>query len=137
VGLTPWGPIGGGFLSGKYTREKRPESEDEGRLAVMADDTEEAWHRRSTEKNWLILEVMDDIRDAHEGSTHAQIAIAWLLAQTGVDSVIIGVRTMAQLEDNLQATGLQLTADELKRLSEVSFPFEGYPYRFIRNYGTR
>lgn len=137
VGITPWGPLGGGFLSGKYSRGKRPEGEEDGRLAVMAEDTEEAWHRRDTTRNWRILEVMDEIKNVREGVTHVQIAIAWLLAQPAVDSVIIGVRTMTQLEDNLQAVDLQLSEDELTRLNEVSAPWEGYPYRFIRNYGVR
>jgi aryl-alcohol dehydrogenase-like predicted oxidoreductase len=52
VGITPWGPLGGGFLSGKYKKDERPELEEDGRLAMMEDDSEEAWDKRSTKKNW-------------------------------------------------------------------------------------
>ncbi len=135
VGLTPWGPLGGSFLSGKYRRGERPQH---GRLAVMPDDTEEAWDRRATERNWAILDVMDDIA-ANYNLTHSQIALAWVLAQPAVASVIIGVRTPEQLEDNLKATDAQaqLPAEEIERLNDVSAPPLGYPYRFIKVYGNR
>jgi aryl-alcohol dehydrogenase-like predicted oxidoreductase len=137
VGITPWGPLGGGFLSGKYKKDERPELEEDGRLAMMEDDSEEAWDKRSTKKNWQILEVMEEIKNIHEGATIAQIALAWLNAQPAVDSVIIGVRTMSQLEDNLKAVDLQLSEDELLRLTKVSAPDKGYPYRFLRKFGIR
>lgn len=133
VGIVPWGPLGGGFLSGKYQRDQRP---TQGRIAVMSDETEEAWARRATQRNWCILDVMDDIVTSYE-ATHSQIALAWLLAQPAVASVIMGVRTVAQLEDNLRAIDLQLPEEEITRLSEASAPEEGYPYRFIRTYGDR
>ena len=134
VGIVPWGPLGGGFLSGKYKRGERP---TEGRIAIMPDHSEEAWERRATERNWRILDVMDDIVTSYGDATHSQIALAWLLAQPGVDSVIIGVRTMAQLEDNLRAAELRLPPEEIARLNEVSAPVIGYPYHFLRTYGSR
>jgi aryl-alcohol dehydrogenase-like predicted oxidoreductase len=134
VGIVPWGALGGGFLSGKYRRDERPA---EGRLAMMPDDTEEAWDRRNVGKNWRILDVMDDIVTSYDGLTHSQVALAWLLAQPAVDSVLIGVRTEAQLEDNLKAAEVLLSPDELARLDEVSALEEGYPYRFLKMYATR
>ena len=134
VGLVPWGPLGGGFLSGKYQRSERP---TEGRIALMPDHAEEAWERRATQRNWRILDVMDDIVTSYAGATHSQIALAWLLAQPAVDSVVIGARTMAQLEDNLRALDLELPPEEIARLNEVSAPEEGYPYHFLRAYGAR
>lgn len=133
VGLTPWGPLGGGFLAGKYHRGDKPKH---GRLAVMADETEEAWQRRSTEQNWQIIDAMDDIATNYN-ITHSQIALAWLLAQPAVTSVIIGVRTPQQLEDNLKAIEINLPSTEIARLTEISAPDEGYPYRFLRIYGSR
>lgn len=133
LSLVPWGPLGGGFLSGKYHRGDRPQS---GRLAVMPDESEEAWHRRDRERNWRVLDVMDDIVTEYN-LKHTQIAIAWLLAQPGVDSVILGARTMDQLEDNLQAAELDLPAEEVERLTQISAPPKGYPYRFIDSYGQR
>lgn len=136
VSIVPWGPLGGGFLSGKYQRGKKPEKASEGRIAVMSEDSEEAWEKRATQRNWQILDVMDDIASNYD-YTHPQIALAWLLAQPAVSSVIIGVRTMAQLEDNLKAAEIELPGDELERLNDVSAPEPIYPYRFLENYGQR
>ena len=133
LGLTPWGPLGGGFLSGKYQPGSKPE---QGRLAMMPDETEEAWHRRARESNWNILQVVDEIAKARQAS-YSQIALAWLLRQPAVSSVIIGVRTLEQLEDNLAACRVALGEDELNRLDQASRPDEPYPYRFIQQYGSR
>jgi aryl-alcohol dehydrogenase-like predicted oxidoreductase len=133
VGLTPWGPLGGGFLSGKYQPGQRPVEASDGRLAIARDDWEESWTRRNTERNWQTLEVISEIIAAHPGATYSQVALAWLLARPAVDSVIIGVRTMEQLEDNLGVVDLTLSAGELARLDKASAVPEGYPYRFIRN----
>ncbi len=137
VGITPWGPLGGGFLTGKYQRDKRPKEASEGRIAVMTEDTEEAWHRRDIERNWDILDAMNEIREAHAGATFSQIAVAWLLAQPAVASVIVGARTREQLADNLGASELRLSVDEVARLDQVSALEPGYPYRFIASYGQR
>ena len=136
VGLTPWGPLGGGFLSGKYKRGQRPTDSSAGRIATTADDTEEAWSRRSTEHNWNINDAVGEIAEARNIS-YSQVALAWLRAQPAVSSVIIGARTMAQLEDNLGAAQLELTPEELARLDTVSAMPELYPYRFLENYQRR
>jgi aryl-alcohol dehydrogenase-like predicted oxidoreductase len=133
VGLTPWGPLGGGFLSGKYRPGDRP---SEGRLAMMPDETEESWLRRSSERNWGILQVVDEVARAHK-ATHSQVALAWLLQQPAVCSVIIGARTLAQLDDNLAAGKLSLSEEELARLSHASEPDDPYPYRFLKLYASR
>ncbi len=137
LGLTPWGPLGGGFLSGKYQRQKPPRSADNGRIAIMSDEVEESWERRNTERNWRILDAVEEILTAHPEATHAQVAIAWLLAQPVVSSVIIGVRTMSQLEDNLGAADLELSPQEIDNLNDVSALEEAYPYRFLQLYGVR
>lgn len=133
LGLTPWGPLGGGYLSGKYQPGEKPE---EGRLSMMPDETEEAWHRRAIERNWSILQVVDEIAKAHQ-ATHSQVALAWTMRQPAVSSVIMGVRTLAQLDDNLAASNVSLTSEELGRLDQVSKPEARYPYRFIEQYGSR
>ncbi|MCU0497359.1 MAG: aldo/keto reductase [Anaerolineae bacterium] len=136
VGITPWSPLGGGFLSGKYKRGDRPQDLDNGRIAMMPDDVEEAWDRRATERNWNVIEAIGQIVEAR-GVTYSQVALAWLRAQPAVSSTIIGVRTMAQLEDNLGAAELNLTGDELQTLDQASALPEMYPYRFIQHYGYR
>ena len=133
LGLTPWGPLGGGFLSGKYHPGDKPQ---EGRLAMMPDETEESWLRRSKERNWAILQVVDEVARSHQ-ATHSQVALAWLLHQPAVCSVIIGARTLAQLDDNLAAGQLSLSEEELARLSQASEPDDPYPYRFLKLYGSR
>lgn len=133
VSLTPWGPLGGGFLTGKYKKGERPTS---GRIADMPEHTEEAWQRRNTERNWDIIDAVGAIAEARD-ATYAQIALAWVKAQTAVASVILGARTMAQLEDNLGAAEITLTEDEIAQLNTASTPPEQYPYRMIEAYGMR
>ena len=133
LGLTPWGPLGGGFLSGKYRPGEKPQ---QGRLAMMPDETEESWLRRSQERNWATLRVVDEVARDHR-ATHSQVALAWLFQQAAVCSVIIGVRTLAQLDENLDAGQLSLSEDELARLSTASEPEDPYPYRFLKLYGAR
>ena len=133
LGLTPWGPLGGGFLSGKYHPGDKPR---EGRLAMMRDETEESWLRRSKERNWAILQAVDAVARAHQ-ATHSQVALAWLLHQPAVCSVIIGARTLSQFDENLAAGELSLSEEELAHLSQTSEPDDPYPYRFLKLYGSR
>jgi len=133
LGLTPWGPLGGGFLSGKYHPGGKPK---EGRLAIMPDETEESWLRRSGERNWAILQEVDELARSHQ-ATHSQVALAWLLHQPAVCSVIIGARTLDQLDDNLAAGQLSLSEKELAHLSQASEPDDPYPYRFLKLYAAR
>lgn len=137
VDLIPWGPLGGGFLSGKYRPGQPPASPDDGRLATTPDHDEEAWSRRATGKNWQILREIDEVISNHPGATASQVALAWLLSRPTVASVVLGVRTLAQLEDNLGAAELRLSDDELATLDAASALEDGYPYRFLRLYGIR
>ena len=102
----------------------------------MTGNVEEAWHRRDTEQNWRILDTVSVWRSKYNASA-SQIAMAWLLAQPAVSSVIIGVRTLNQLEDNLGATNIQLQAEDIAELERVSSTGAGYPYRFLEQYGMR
>ena len=133
LGLVPWGPLGGGFLSGKYRAGERPTA---GRIATTPDRAEEAWERRATERNWRILDTVGEIAAVRD-KTYAQVALAWLRAQPTVVAPIIGARTPEQLADNLGSVGWELTAEELFQLDKASAIEEGYPYRMMRVYGTR
>lgn len=133
IGSVPWGPLGGGFLSGKYSAGQRPQ---EGRLATAPAEEEESWQRRATDRNWEILAAIGKIAEKREKS-YPQVALNWLLSRPEVSSVIIGARTPAQLEDNLGATGWELSGAELDVLDDVSAPELGYPYRMIDEYGAR
>jgi len=136
IGIVPWGPLGGGFLSGKYQPGKKPQEETAGRLAVMAEDTEEYWERRNTQRNWKIIETVGSIAQEREASP-AQISLAWLRAKPFVSSIVIGARTMQQLEDNLKSAEIDLSSQEIEILDQASKMPELYPYRFIENYGKR
>ena len=133
IGITPWSPLGGGFLSGKYKRSEEPE---EGRIATTTDFNEESWQRRSTERNWQILAAVEEVAEAHAASV-PQVALAWLRQRKEVSSVILGVRTLAQLKDNLGAADLDLTKEDITKLDEASTLPELYPYRMIRDFGAR
>lgn len=136
LGVVPWSPLGGGFLSGKYDPDRRPTDAAEGRLATQPDEDEEAWHRRATERNWRIIDAAAAVAD-EVGATMSQVALAWLLTRRPVASVIMGVRTSEQLEDNLGAATLELSSESLGRLDAVSALEPSYPYRFIEAYGSR
>ena len=130
LGVIPWSPLGGGFVSGKYRRGARPP--EDSRIAGAVESMEEYWDRRSTERNWATLDVVGEISEA-TGKSYAQIALNWLLRQPAVTAPILGVRTMDQLEDNLGAAGWRLDDEQVRRLSEASAPEDTYPHRFIRN----
>lgn len=135
VDISPWGPLGGGFLSGKYERGSEP-SEGSGRIASSPDSHEEAWSRRANERNWRIIETVGRVAEGH-GATQPQVALAWLLAQPWVTSPILGARTMEQLEDNLGAVDVQLQPEDLFVLGEASALPDLYPYRMIAQNASR
>ncbi|MDC6365725.1 MULTISPECIES: aldo/keto reductase [Flavobacteriaceae] len=132
LGLLPWGPLGGGFLTGKYDKSKPTV----GRISNSDATSEEAWERRNLDKNWLIVDELKQLAKVY-GATPSQIAIAWLLAKEAVSSVVIGPRTLNQLKDNMGATHIKLAANDFKALNNLSALEEMYPYRFIEQYGQR
>ena len=130
LGVIPWSPLGGGFLSGKYRRDEEPPQGS--RISEAVESMEEYWNRRATERNWAVLDVVGEISEAI-GKSYAQISLNWLLRQEGVTAPIIGARTIEQLEDNLGACGWELDNEQVDELSEAGAPEDTYPYRFIRN----
>ena len=123
------GPLGGGFLSGKYRRGEEPP--ENSRIAEVPDEFEVAWVRCNVERNWRTLDVVGEISE-ETGKSYAQIALNWLLRQEGVTAPVIGARHVEQLEDNLGAAGWELSPEQVARLSEVSAIEDVYPYRMIR-----
>jgi len=126
VGLMVWSPLAGGFLSGKYSR-----------------DTDAVEGRRinfdfppvNKDKAFDIIEVMQQIA-TDKGVSVAQIALAWLLHQPAVTSVIIGANKQSQLHDNMHAVAVQLSSDELKKLDEVSKLAPEYPGWMLDRQGS-
>ncbi len=129
LGLMVWSPLAGGLLSGKFG----PGSNN------PTDARRTSFDFPPVEKNraWACIEVMREVGEAH-GVSVAQVALAWLLAKPHVMSVIIGAKTTEQLDDNLAAVGLTLTAEEMQRLDAVSELPSEYPgWMFARQGGGR
>jgi aryl-alcohol dehydrogenase-like predicted oxidoreductase len=127
IGLLPWSPLAGGWLSGKYRRNAVPTGAT--RLGTNPDRGMEAYGpRNEDEHTWRVLDALKSVADA-AGSTQAAVALAWLDAQPAVTSTILGARTIEQLQQNLAAVDLELDADQLATLTEASTPrTEVYPY---------
>ena len=120
VGVLVWSPLAGGLLSGKYRRDAQPES---GRQLTD-------WNEPLVQDEDRLYDTIDVLVQVAQdrGVSPAQVALAWLLTRPGVTSLVIGARTDEQLADNLQAAELELTAEEVARLEEVSRPPLAYPH---------
>ncbi|HKJ44304.1 MAG TPA: aldo/keto reductase [Balneolales bacterium] len=118
LGVLPWSPLSGGFLTGKY-RRNQDGPEDARRTGFDFPPVDK-------EKAYDVVDAMDEIAKKHESSI-PQVALAWLLEQNGVASVIIGAKNMSQLDDNLSSAEVELTADELATISEITQPPQIYP----------
>ena len=118
IAVLPWSPLAGGFLSGKFTRD--------------AESDPDAWSvcydfpPVNKDRGYDIIDVMRDVATAHDVSV-AHIALAWLLHQPAVTSVIIGAKRLDQLNDNLGSIDVTLTNDDLDRLNTVSALAPEYP----------
>ena len=126
LGLLPWSPLGGGWLSGKYQRDQRPSGAT--RLGEDPDRGMEAYGRRGTPRAWEVIDAVQKLAAAR-GVSMAEIALAWVTDRPGVTSTILGARTVGQLESNLRAAGLRLTEAENAALNAASDPRPAdYPY---------
>ncbi len=127
LGLLPWSPLGGGWLTGKYRRDERPKGAT--RLGENPNRGVEGYDRRSgVERTWDVIAAVQEIAAAR-GASMAQVALAWLVDRPTVTSVILGARTLEQLEDDLGAADLHLSPVETERLDAASDPGAAdYPY---------
>ena len=127
LGLLPWSPLGGGWLTGKYTRDQRPAGAT--RLGEDPDRGVEAYDRRGrSQRTWDVVDAVGATAAAR-GLTPAQVALAWLVDRPAVTSVVLGARTLAQLDDNLGVVGVHLSTTETAVLDAASDPGVGdYPY---------
>lgn len=130
VGILPWSPLGGGFLSGKYRKGQTPPA------GTRLEQWKDRWGRFDSERNWRILAAVDRVAEATGGST-SQVALAWLLRKPTVTSVIFGARSLEQLDDNLGAAALKLSDEQVAALDEASAFELGYPYEFMGRIQSR
>ena len=120
LGILVWSPLAGGWLSGKYTRNSKPE--DGRHVRGFKEPPIYDW-----EHLWNIVDVVVAIA-GERGVSGAVVSLAWVLQRQGVSSVIVGGRTDAQFADNLKAADLKLSPEEVSRLDAVSQPPLIYPY---------
>jgi aryl-alcohol dehydrogenase-like predicted oxidoreductase len=128
LGVTAWGPLGAGFLTGRYRRDEPMPAGS--RMAGAGDDLEEAPHRRAIERNFQVIDAAEEIA-RERGITVPQVALAWLLGVEGMAAPIIGPRTLEQLDGLLGADTIELTPDERARLEAPAPPPELYPHRLL------
>jgi aryl-alcohol dehydrogenase (NADP+) len=126
LGLLPWSPLGGGWLSGKYRRDERPAGAT--RLGEDPDRGMEAYDRRSSDRTWRVIDAVQTVAE-DRGASMAEVALAWVTGRPAVSSTILGARTTDQLQANLRAAGLRLTPEETAVLDAASDPDPvDYPY---------
>lgn len=127
VGLLPWGPLAGGWLTGKYSRDERPTGAT--RLGENPNRGMEAYDRKAaSDRTWRVLDAVASVA-AETGASAAQVALAWLVDRPAVTSVILGARTVEQLEANMAAAELTLTPEQRAALDDASaVQAPDYPY---------
>lgn len=130
LGLMVWSPLAGGLLSGKYSQGADGKTEGEGRRAKLE------FPRVDQDRAFELVDAMRPMADARAVSV-AALAIAWLLHQKAVSSVIVGAKRAGQLAENLAASDIELTQGELARLDEIGAPEPEYPQWAIHAQGTR
>ncbi len=118
IGIMPWSPLAGGFLSGKYTRDNQ--------IAGNSRRDTFDFPPINKEKAYDIIDVMAGIAKNHDVSV-AAVALNWVTKQPGVCSTIIGARNLQQLNDNIEAVKLELTSDDMQKLNEISALSSEYP----------
>jgi aryl-alcohol dehydrogenase-like predicted oxidoreductase len=127
VGVIPWGPLAGGWLTGKH----RPSGPATGsRVVTAAPEHAESWDQRARDRTWAVLQAVQEIAGRRQVSP-AQVAINWLRAKPLVTAPILGARSLEQLEDNLACLAWGLTSEETANLDKVSAVETPYPYDFI------
>jgi aryl-alcohol dehydrogenase-like predicted oxidoreductase len=121
LGITPWSPLAGGALSGKYTRRNAGQHKAD-RAALVEGFLDE--------NTYTVVDELEIIAKAHQ-TTVASVALAWLHAQPGVTSIIIGARRLPQFEDNIGALDVNLTAEDFARLDAATEPTFGFPQSML------
>ena len=125
LGILPWSPLGGGFLTGKYKREKeRPEN-------ARRSDPENQFLQFDEDKGFDIVDELETVAKNHN-ATITQAALNYLLRKPAVSSVIIGARNKEQLADNLKTSDWQMTPEEVAKLDEISILPRVYPYWMLK-----
>jgi len=131
IGVLPWSPLGGGWLTGKYLADQRPSG-----LTRLGEDQNrgvEAYDLRNTVRTWRVIDTVQSAADSRHVPM-SQVALNWLRRRPGVTSILLGCRTVEQLTENLAALSWSLDDDEMRSLTEASAPgIPAYPYGFLEH----
>lgn len=130
VGVIPWSPLRGGWLTGKYRRGMQAPLRGTRVDEATEQDWGEKWEAYATERTWQIVDVLLEVAAA-EGKTPAQVALNWVMDRPTITAPIIGARTLEQLEDNLGASGWEMDSGHRQRLDDVSALELPYPYNWV------
>ena len=132
VGIIPWSPLRGGWLSGKYRRGMSAPPMDTRVEDAEKNNWSERWSVYANDRTWGVIDQLLAVAE-ETGKTPAQVALNWVMNRPGIIAPILGVRTMAHLEDNLGATGWILTAEQTRKLDQASDVPLPYPYSFFQD----
>ncbi len=127
VGVIPWGPLRGGWLSGRYRREMGGAPEGSRVKTAEKEGWMETWARYDNDRTWAIIDELDRIAAIHD-TTPAVVAIRWIAQQPVVTAPILGASRFEQLEANLAAVDVRLGDDDMAALERVSHVEGSYPY---------
>jgi aryl-alcohol dehydrogenase-like predicted oxidoreductase len=130
LGILPWSPLASGFLSGKYAKDQPPPA------GVRLEKWKDRFADYANERGWRTIEAVKAVA-GEKSTTASAVSLAWLLAKPAVSSVIFGARSIEQLDDNLKASEVKLSLEDVKRLDDASAFDLGYPYKFIANIQKR
>jgi len=136
LGVIPWSPLRGGWLSGKFKRGMSAPPEGSRIERAEQKNWSEKWSAYNNEQTWRTLDGLHEVAGTLKRSP-AQVAINWLLQKPGVTAPIIGARRMEQLENNLGSVEWSLTPDQVAKLDAASEAPQPYPYDFISKLGQR
>jgi aryl-alcohol dehydrogenase-like predicted oxidoreductase len=125
LGILPWSPLAGGFLSGKYRKDQSAPA------GTRLEKFKDRFARFDNARGWRIVDALDAVAKETESAPSA-VALAWLLRKPEVSSVIFGARSVEQLEANVRASDVALSDAQVTRLDEASAFEHGYPYDFMR-----
>jgi aryl-alcohol dehydrogenase-like predicted oxidoreductase len=137
LGLIPWSPLRGGWLTGRYRRDMAtPPAGSRVEADPDASGWPEAWQTYATERTWDVIDAVLEVASA-TGRSPAQVALRWLMQRPGVTAPIIGPRTPEQLEDSLAAAGTPLADEHMARLTAVSDRPQPYPFGLLTRFSRR
>lgn len=133
LGITPWSPLAGGFLAGKY---ERTDADATGQGRLSGSNPFQGKFTKFTDRNWRILDTLRTVA-AQVDRPLAQVALAWVSAQPGITAPILGASKLEQLHDNLSSLDIRLTPDQLLMLDDSSALDLAFPYGIFTTGGNR